>query len=443
VGAHVDKTIVRDVCVVGGGATGTFAAIRLRDAGKSVVVVERRDRLGGHTLTYRDPLSGARTEAGVVVIRDSLISRNYFSRFGIQLTKFNPPPPAANVFVDLTTGRRLDFFPTNPTEAFKESAAQLAKYPFLDEGFELPDPLPEDLVLPFGEFVKKYDLGPMVFLTSKLCQGFGDLLAHPTLYVMKNFGATALQGLANGFLVPDGVDNSELYRRAEVELADSLLLGSTVVSSSRGKGGAIHVRVRTPAGQETLIKAKKLLVTIPPTLDNLAALDLDITEEALFRQFQHSSWWTLLIRNSGIPDGHYLTNLSPTRPRRLPKLPAIYEITPTGVPNTHNLKYGSLHLLSSDEVQRDVIDSLKRLHQTSPEVFQPGENPANLEVVLLTAHDPFGMTVPVSAIKDGFYDRLKGLNGYRNTFWTGAAFHAHDASLLWEYTQAVLDKYLL
>ena len=34
------QTIVRDLCILGGGAAGTFAAIRLRDAGKTVAVVE-------------------------------------------------------------------------------------------------------------------------------------------------------------------------------------------------------------------------------------------------------------------------------------------------------------------------------------------------------------------------------------------------------------------
>jgi hypothetical protein len=153
--------------------------------------------------------------------------------------------------------------------------------------------------------------------------------------------------------------------------------------------------VQTPAEQDTLIQANKLLVTIPPTLDNLAALDIDSTEEALFKQFQHSSWWTLLIRNSGIPDNHYLTNLDPTCANKLPDLPATYEITPTGVPNTLNLKYGSPHTLSSDQVQKDIVATLKKLHQASSDVFPTGGDPANLEAVLLTSHDPFGMTVPV------------------------------------------------
>ena len=265
------------------------------------------------------------------------------------LTLRHPLPTCSSI------SRLADVLPSprrSRPKALKKYAAQLAKYPFLDNGLDLPCPLPEDLELPFGEFVEKHGLGPMVLLASKLSQGFGNLLDQPTLYVV-NFGATALQGLAKGFLVTDGVDNTELYRRAEAELADSLLLSSTVIFSSRSEDCPVQVRVRTSSGQEMLIKADKLLVTIPPTRANLANLDLDDTEEALFSQFQHSSWWTLLICNSAIPDNHCITNLNSVYSSG--GLPGIYEITPTRVPNTLNLKYGSPHHLPAERVEQDVL----------------------------------------------------------------------------------------
>jgi ribulose 1,5-bisphosphate synthetase/thiazole synthase len=38
-------TIVRDVVVLGGGASGSYAAVRLKDFGKTVVVIEQKDHL--------------------------------------------------------------------------------------------------------------------------------------------------------------------------------------------------------------------------------------------------------------------------------------------------------------------------------------------------------------------------------------------------------------
>jgi NADPH-dependent 2,4-dienoyl-CoA reductase/sulfur reductase-like enzyme len=59
-----------DVCIIGGGATGTYSAVQLIDAGKSVAVVERSGRLGGHCETYRDPDTGEFEDYGVVVYHD-------------------------------------------------------------------------------------------------------------------------------------------------------------------------------------------------------------------------------------------------------------------------------------------------------------------------------------------------------------------------------------
>jgi len=52
----------RDVVVIGAGATGLTAATRLRDAGRSVIVLEARDRVGGRLLT--DEIDGQMYEVG-------------------------------------------------------------------------------------------------------------------------------------------------------------------------------------------------------------------------------------------------------------------------------------------------------------------------------------------------------------------------------------------
>lgn len=43
--------LVRDVVVIGGGASGTYGAIALKDAGQSVAVVEKQGNFGGHVNT--------------------------------------------------------------------------------------------------------------------------------------------------------------------------------------------------------------------------------------------------------------------------------------------------------------------------------------------------------------------------------------------------------
>jgi heterodisulfide reductase subunit A-like polyferredoxin len=46
-----EDVLVRDVVVIGGGASGTYGAIALKDMGRSVVVVEKESRFGGHVNT--------------------------------------------------------------------------------------------------------------------------------------------------------------------------------------------------------------------------------------------------------------------------------------------------------------------------------------------------------------------------------------------------------
>jgi len=56
------ENLERDVVVIGAGATGLTAATRLRDAGRSVIVLEARDRVGGRLLT--DEIDGQMYEVG-------------------------------------------------------------------------------------------------------------------------------------------------------------------------------------------------------------------------------------------------------------------------------------------------------------------------------------------------------------------------------------------
>jgi heterodisulfide reductase subunit A-like polyferredoxin len=59
------QPLTTDVCIIGGGSSGTYAAIRLHDLGKKVIVVEQQAHLGGHTNTYVDPSTNRAMDYGV------------------------------------------------------------------------------------------------------------------------------------------------------------------------------------------------------------------------------------------------------------------------------------------------------------------------------------------------------------------------------------------
>lgn len=219
--------IKRDVVVIGGGSSGTYAAIGVRDRGKSVAVVEAQSVLGGHTNTYTDPATGTTVDYGVVVFDNTTTVTSYFKRFDIPLTTGTGAATGnlKQYNVDFRTGKNVTnyVFP-DPTAAFGTYAAQLQKYLFLNTpGWNLPNPVPADLLIPFGDFVKKYKLDGAVPTINSYAQGFGDILSIPTLYILKYFGLSVLQGAQTGFLVTVRHDNSELYVKARAELGGKCL----------------------------------------------------------------------------------------------------------------------------------------------------------------------------------------------------------------------------
>jgi hypothetical protein len=82
----VNTVLTKDIAIIGGGSAGTYSAIRLRDSGKSVVVIEGTDRLGGHTQTYIEPNTGAPLDYGVQVWHNFPEVTNYFNRLNVAYT---------------------------------------------------------------------------------------------------------------------------------------------------------------------------------------------------------------------------------------------------------------------------------------------------------------------------------------------------------------------
>lgn len=125
-----------------------------------MVVVEAQSALGGHTNTYTDPTTNVKVDYGVLEYENTSIVTSYFARFNIPITIPSPSAPDPSLqeyYVDFRTGKNVtEYVPTDPTAAFGAYAAQLAKYPFLNTpGWDLPNPVPAELLIPFGDFVKK------------------------------------------------------------------------------------------------------------------------------------------------------------------------------------------------------------------------------------------------------------------------------------------------
>ncbi|OJJ06292.1 hypothetical protein ASPVEDRAFT_140072 [Aspergillus versicolor CBS 583.65] len=441
----LENIITRDVCVIGGGASGTYAAIRLRELGQSVALIEKEDHLGGHTRTYHDPETGTPIDYGVWVYENNTEATNFFAHFNVSLTvqDFTRVSEGSQRY-DLRTGEPVAPPAGNITDAILRYTEQLLKYPYLAEGWDLPDPVPEDLLLSFRDFVAKYDLAAAVEVITLYVQGLNrNILDYPMVYIMKYFSLGVLQGIQKGFSTTETHDNQALYAAAQAELGEDVLLSSTAISIRRevvdpetGSEEQHHILVRTPTGV-TLIKANKLLVTIPPILSNLEPFDLDDRERSIFAQFQHSFYYTTVLTLSGIPSDVQILNRGNDTEYNIPVLPGAYVFSPSSLPGTFMGFFGGGDQnLREEEVRGIVQDNALSLRNAGYDLETP-------DILAYANHSPFELFVFAEEIGNGFYRDLYSLQGYRGTWYSGAAFHAHSSAALWKFTESVLvDKVL-
>ncbi|KAF2657768.1 hypothetical protein K491DRAFT_714231 [Lophiostoma macrostomum CBS 122681] len=80
--------VEKDVAIIGGGAAGTYAAVRLsQDLNTTIELIEQQARLGVHVETYTVPETNTTLEHGVqFYVRDGL-AVNFVERFGLDITQ--------------------------------------------------------------------------------------------------------------------------------------------------------------------------------------------------------------------------------------------------------------------------------------------------------------------------------------------------------------------
>ncbi|KAJ5677606.1 FAD/NAD(P)-binding domain-containing protein [Penicillium maclennaniae] len=388
--------------------------------------------LGGHTNTYVDPATGVTVDYGVEIFHNQQLVKNYFDRLNVSWTIAVPSFGSSAANYLNSSAQSIKYERPDPSEGLVAYAKQLAKYPSVEQGFFLPDPIPEDLLLPFGQFLVKYPaIGNAAYAIFTYGQGLGDFLTQPTLYVFKNFGLDIIQDISTGFLVTTSSDNYKIYDQATEVLGSDVLFNGQVVSTQRRDDHGIELDIETPTGTQVVI-AKKLLIAIPQNLNNMNHLNLDTREANLFGEFDNTGYYTSLVKNTGLPENFTSYSVSSDTPYSLPKLPGVYTIFATAIEGVFDIKYGSPHSVSDDFVQAEILSYIKKL-QANGYADQVAGEP---EFVAYKSHTPFELTVSRDKIANGFYEDLYSLQGHRNTWYTGAAFHTQDSSMIWNYTES-------
>lgn len=335
-------------------------------------------------------------------------------------------------YIDFNTGTlNTTYTPPDPNSAFGAYVAQVSKYTYLSNGFNLPSPVPEDLYMHFGDFAKKYNLESAVSSIWRQTQGIGNILEVPTIYVFKYIGDTYLEALAQGFVTTASGDNSELYNSAARVLDNNVLYNSTIIHMNRDAPGGVHVAVRTPT-ETVLVISKKIVFAIQPFLPRLDAFDLSDKEERLFGQFKANDYFTGVLKNTGISANTATVNIDQTQLYDIPASPNAFDIEPVQLSNLQVVTYlNTARDMTEQEIRQQILDQVNGLDGRG-QSFAP-------EFVVSSIHTPFELTVSSKAIKEGFYTQLYSLQGERNTWYASATFQAHDSSLIWRFTENLLS----
>jgi hypothetical protein len=420
----------RDVAVIGGGSSGTFAAIHLRDMGYSVTVVERDSTLGGQVDTYIEPTTGTAVDYGVQRYWNTSVVTDFFDRLEVPIIddSFASRP---TIYVDFKTGQVLDNFSVNFD--FTPYATNLARYPELAWSWNLPDPLPEELLIPFREFIERHNLQDIAFGMLTISNGLANpgFLDQVTVNMLKWLDNAYVEGTRGRSVTTAAHNNGELYANALGVLGSDVLLRSTVEAAQRLTNGShVSLVVQTPTGSK-LIEASKLLVTIPPLMRNMLPFDLGTEEQDLFGKFQYSAFYSAIVNNTGLRPGTRYMNVGAETAYNIPELPGIYSITPSAVDGIYYFWYGGPEEVEEEQIRAEVTAVIRRLTNS------PTQEPYFIE---FSSHTPFKLVVDAETIQSGFHRRLHALQGLRNTWYTGAAFNSHGSGPIWNYTYHLLPS---
>lgn len=304
------------------------------------------------------------------------------------------------------------------------------------------DQIPADLLLPFSDFVTKYNLEDMAPILS-IVSGQDINTPNPTLFVVKNFGTPVVEGfLNNTFFDPVPFNNSLLYGDAEKLLGDDVMLTSTIVEANRSENGISVVVEDLQTGMRTRVSAKRLLVASQPSINNLEVLGLDDQEESVFSTWSYGTVYTAVLKTNLIPDNTSVSFVASVNSTTSAQPPYSFGITWNGAPGYFwIIFFGAEDNLSEIEAKEVIIAEMETLYDGG--AFPPiGSNTPSSEVVAISNHSSITWGQSVEQLEAGFVQDLYALQGHKDTWYTGGLWCPDYSSNVWAFTDTVLPKLL-
>ncbi|KAL4903076.1 hypothetical protein BDW74DRAFT_169288 [Aspergillus multicolor] len=423
--SRTKHVITRDVAILGGGATGSYAAVQLVDRGYSVAIVEEKNRLGGHADTLYLP-NGNLIDYGIRAYFNESVVREFLDQLHVEYESYWPSANRTEL-VNFRTGERVPASgdPVDPVAAVLRYRAAIEQFDYLSTGgFYLPDPVPEALLRSFREFVEANDLQDALTVIWTFSEPLGDILETPLLFVLQMFGISHIHGLLQGPYIRPKKGSAAIFKAAARYIGeDNIFYNSTAALLESRDGGYNHIR------------ARKLLVAFPPIMPKLREFDLDEGEASLFCKWKFTNYCGVVVNNSGIPDGLNVVNTDPERLGGLPAVPFESILDYGEVPGYYRTRIIGTESFTDEDSRELVLNDLRRI---GAELTFPISE--DLDIVAFESHWPTALIVSVHDVRSGFYQKLNALQGRRNTYYTGYAFCTDYSPQLWNFTRSIVDR---
>ncbi|KJX92415.1 hypothetical protein TI39_contig5855g00003 [Zymoseptoria brevis] len=217
-----------------------------------------------------------------------------------------------------------------------------------------------------------------------------------------------------------------LIQRATVDLITT----STVLCHSAD--------ICIPHGEQTLIRARKLPVSIALTDDNLPLLDLSPNEEEIFSTWEPDNIYCGIVSSPALPVNVSLVNIAsgavPENYTVFSTPPFVVRYQYSGDNNFRVLATGT-ETYTEELARQLIVDTYERITKDAR-----GDGPLDqLDVKAFSGHRTTSFHVPEIKVRAGFYGDLTALQGGRSTWFRGRAWGGQYSTTLWGF----IDQWLL
>ncbi|MRI32721.1 hypothetical protein EOPP23_06935 [Endozoicomonas sp. OPT23] len=437
---------IKDVCIVGAGASGMYSAFKLKQRGYSVAVLEKAPRVGGNTNTYYRK-GNKYQPLGERYLTNKPFVEELSRQLEIPMQAL-PEKTLNTIYVDFSRGLVMENSKPSWSEWWSPGGnykSSLARFESLFSlGVNLPEALLEDLLLNTGDYLENNGLDVSFAIPLHHLNGFGNIEQLPALYLLSNLSVAEIESInSKKCLVPEGGMDA-IYKKIKNHLGEENFHTNTSLKKSNriqlSRNGGIGSRIDIEAikiDKKVNFSCKKLVVSIPPILSNLKWLALDEVERDLFAQFQSHDYWTVILKIFWLGADEELVNLNMVSGVNAVKIPGIYKVQPTQFKNEFSITFGATNGMSRGSVEKQIRHDIESLNF--------GEERTSMTVVhheRSVNHSPYGLTVSTEAIRNGFYSHLNHLQGRNSTYYVGAAIAgSHNTVDVWEHADSVINRY--